>query len=65
MEKKIITGDMLIMEVVEANENAPEILLSFGMHCLGCAIAHQETVGEAAAVHGINLDDLLDALNNK
>ena len=63
MEKKIITGDMLIMEVVEANENAPEILLSFGMHCLGCAIAHGETVAEAAAVHGIELEVLLDALN--
>ena len=63
MEKKIITGDMLIMEVVEANENAPEILLSFGMHCLGCAIAHGETVGEAAAVHGIDVNELLDALN--
>ncbi|MBO5713611.1 MAG: DUF1858 domain-containing protein [Clostridia bacterium] len=59
----MITGDMLIMEVVEANENAPEILLSFGMHCLGCAIAHGETVAEAAAVHGIDLDVLLNALN--
>ena len=64
MEKKIITGDMLIMEVVEANENAPEILLSFGMHCLGCAIAHGETVAEAAAVHGIDLEVLLNALNS-
>ena len=63
MDKKVITGDMLIMEVVEANENAPEILLSFGMHCLGCAIAHGETLAEAAAVHGIELQELLDALN--
>ena len=63
MEKKVITSDMLIMDVVEANENAPEILLSFGMHCLGCAIAHGETVGEAAVVHGIDVNELLDALN--
>ena len=63
MEKKIITGDMLIMEVVEANENAPEILLSFGMHCLGCAIAHGETVGEAADVHGADLEKMLEELN--
>lgn len=63
MEKKIITADTLIMDVVEANENAPEILLGFGMHCLGCAIAHGETVGEAAAVHGIDVNELLDALN--
>ena len=61
----MITADTLIADVLNVNENAAEILIDFGMHCLGCAIAHQETVGEAAAVHGINLDDLLDALNNK
>ncbi|MBO4962630.1 MAG: DUF1858 domain-containing protein [Clostridia bacterium] len=61
----MITADTLIADVLNINENAAEILIDFGMHCLGCAIAHQETVGEAAAVHGINLDDLLDALNNK
>ena len=61
----MITADTLIADVLNINENAAEILINFGMHCLGCAIAHQETVGEAAAVHGINLDDLLEALNNK
>ena len=62
MEKKI-TKDTLIMEAVELNENAPEILLSYGMHCLGCAIAHGETIAEAAMVHGIDLEELLDKLN--
>ena len=62
MEKKI-TKDTLIMEAVELNENAPEILLSYGMHCLGCAIAHGETIAEAASVHGIDVNELLDALN--
>ena len=63
MEKKIITKDTLIIDVVEANENAPEILLSYGMHCLGCAIAHGETVEQAAAAHGIDLEELLASLN--
>ncbi len=58
-----ITADTLIADTLEINEKAPEILTSFGMHCLGCAIAHQETVGEAAMVHGIDLDKLLEALN--
>ncbi|MBR3804731.1 MAG: DUF1858 domain-containing protein [Clostridia bacterium] len=62
MEKKI-TKDTLIMEAVELNENAPEILLSYGMHCLGCAIAHGETIAEAAMVHGIDLEELLEKLN--
>ncbi|MBO5926135.1 MAG: DUF1858 domain-containing protein [Clostridia bacterium] len=63
MEKKTITKDMLIMQVVEANPNAPEVLLSYGMHCLGCAIAHGETLEEAAEVHGIDLEKLLNDLN--
>ncbi|MBO7215160.1 MAG: DUF1858 domain-containing protein [Clostridia bacterium] len=62
MEKKI-TKDTLIMEAVELNPNAPEILLSYGMHCLGCAIAHGETIAEAAEVHGIDVDELLAKLN--
>lgn len=63
MEKKIITENTLIMEAVEANPNAPEILLGYGMHCLGCAIAHGETIGEAAQVHSIDVNDLLRDLN--
>ncbi len=62
MENKI-TKDTLIMEAVELNPNAPEILLSYGMHCLGCAIAHGETIAEAAMVHGIDVEELLAALN--
>ena len=63
MEKKIITKYTLIMEAVEINENAPEILLSYGMHCLGCAIAHGETIEQAAEVHGIDVNELLNDLN--
>lgn len=63
MEKKIIDENTLIMEAVEANPNAAEVLMSFGMHCLGCAIAHGETIGEAAQVHGIDVKELISALN--
>ena len=62
MEKKI-TADTKIFDALEINPNAGEILMSYGMHCLGCAIAHGETVAEAAAVHGIELSELLNALN--
>ena len=33
------------------------------MHCVGCAIAHCETVAEAAEVHGIDINVMLDKLN--
>ena len=62
MEK--ITKDTIIADVIRINPNAGEILMSYGMHCLGCAIAHGETVGQAAEVHGADLDAMLEELNN-
>ena len=58
-----ITADTLISECIELNPNAAEILLSTGMHCIGCAMAHGETIAEAVAVHGEDLDALLAKLN--
>lgn len=62
-EKKVITEDTLIMDAVEINPDAADILMGYGMHCLGCAIAHGETIGEAAQVHGIDVSELLHSLN--
>lgn len=59
----MITKDMTIGEVVRMKEDAPEILMSFGMGCIGCPSAQAETVEDAANVHGLNLESLLDALN--
>ncbi len=58
-----ISKEMLIGELVEQFPDKAEILLNYGMHCLGCAIAHGETIEEAAEVHGINIDDLIADLN--
>ena len=58
-----ITKDTLIAECLQLNPNAAEILLGAGMHCFGCAMAHGETIEEAVAVHGEDLDQLLAKLN--
>ena len=63
MEQKI-TKDTVIADVIKINPNAGEILMSYGVHCLGCAIAHGETVGQAAEVHGADLNAMLEELNN-
>lgn len=59
----MITKDMTIGEVVNKDATKAAILMEFGMGCVGCPSAQAETIAEAAAVHGINLDDLLEALN--
>ena len=44
-------------------EAMADVLTSIGMHCLGCALAHGETIEQAAMVHGIDPDELLRMLN--
>lgn len=58
-----ITKDMLIREVLTARPDAAEILMSHGLGCVGCPGSQMESLEEAAAVHGMKLDDLLAALN--
>jgi hybrid cluster-associated redox disulfide protein len=58
-----ITKDMVIREIIQTKSEAAEILMAHGMGCVGCPGAQMETLEEAAAVHGMNLDHLLEALN--
>ena len=60
----MITKDMTIGEVIKLKKNAPEILMRFGMGCVGCPSSQAETIEDAAMVHGLSLEALLEALNN-
>lgn len=58
-----ITGDTIIADILKIKPEAAPILMSKGMHCLGCSIASGETLAQAAQVHGIPLEELLKELN--
>ena len=58
-----IRKDMLIGELVQADELIPQMLMAAGMHCLGCPASQMESLEEACAVHGINCDDLVSKMN--
>lgn len=58
-----IQKTITIGEIVRTYPQSPEILMRFGMGCVGCPSAQAETLEEAAMVHGINLEDLLQELN--
>ena len=60
-----VTKDTRIGELLEIDADVAPILLSIGMHCLGCPASQNETIEEAAAVHGVNVDELVKALNDK
>ena len=55
-------------QIGELLEKAPEkadILLEVGMHCLGCPASQMETLEEACAVHGIDVEEVLEMLNKE
>lgn len=58
-----VTKDMTIGEIVRMHPRHAETLMTFGMGCVGCPSAQAETLEEAAMVHGIDVENLLTALN--
>ena len=55
----------ILKDILNKNDNAEEILLSFGMHCLYCPCAQAETLEEACEVHDLDVEVVLKALNTK
>ena len=59
----MVTKEMLIGEIVEKGEQYAEVLLNAGMHCLGCPASAGESLEEACEVHGIDVNEVMEALN--
>ena len=59
-----VTKDMLNGQLIKLNPNIAPILMRAGMHCLGCPSAQMESLEEAAAVHGLDVDILVQQIND-
>ena len=56
--------NITIGELLEKAPEKAEILMEAGMHCLGCPASQAETLEEACEVHGIDVNELLEKINN-
>jgi hybrid cluster-associated redox disulfide protein len=65
MAEQYVNGKTLIGEIVTRYPEAIEILISIGMHCLGCPASRNESLEEACMVHGIPAEQVIDAINEK
>lgn len=65
MKNAVVNGKTLIGEIVNQYPEAVDILLSVGMHCLGCPASQAETLEDACFVHGLEAQPVIDALNAK
>jgi hybrid cluster-associated redox disulfide protein len=57
-----ITKDTIIADILEIAPDSAPLFFSIGMHCLGCAAAKGETLGEACEVHGVDFDEFYEQL---
>ena len=58
-----IKKDTIIGDILDVAPQTAPIFFSIGMHCLGCPASRGETVEQACMVHGVEVDELLAAVN--
>jgi hybrid cluster-associated redox disulfide protein len=66
MNKSSFTGDETIVDILLAVPESYEVLASYGLHCMGCPVAPEESLENGAASHGIRgraFEQLLEDLN--
>lgn len=58
-----ISKEMTMGEILSLDPEMANILVEAGMHCVGCPSHAFESLSDAAAVHGIDVEPLLAKLN--
>jgi len=58
-----VDKQMSIGQVLSIDRGTARIFMEFGMHCLGCPHATAESLADACAAHGANVDQLVEKLN--
>ena len=64
--KKVITKDTIIGDVLEINPKAAEVMFDYGLHCIGCFGGTMETVEQGAKAHGLSdekIEEMLEKIN--
>ncbi len=58
----LVTADMLVSDLITKHPLAAQFLMECGMGCIYCPASQMESLAEACAVHGIDGEEIVDAL---
>lgn len=61
----VVNRKTLIGEIVNQYPETAEVLLGIGMHCLGCPASQAESLEDACAVHAVDPESVIKAINDK
>ena len=59
-----VTKNTLIGQLLQIDPNIAAILMRAGMHCIECPSSQMESLEEAAMVHGMDVDVLVQQIND-
>ncbi|WP_411678141.1 DUF1858 domain-containing protein [Caproicibacter sp.] len=58
-----ITKQSLIGDILDLDESTAPFFMEMGMHCLGCPASRGESLEEACVVHGVDVEEMVQKLN--
>ncbi len=67
-KKQLITKEMTLGEVLIKYPSAVEIMLKYGLHCIGCHVAATESIEQGARGHGMGdeeIDEMVEEMNER
>jgi hybrid cluster-associated redox disulfide protein len=62
---EMVNEKTLVGEIVMKHPEACDVLMSIGMHCLGCPASQAESLEDACMVHGFEVAPVVDAINER
>ena len=65
-EIKKITKDSNLAEVVYKHPESEEVLMDYGLHCVGCIASVYDTIEAGAKVHGLSdkdIEEMVERIN--
>lgn len=59
-----VNKDSVIGDILDYDSTTAQYFLAMGMHCLGCPASRGESIEQACAVHGVDVNELIEQINN-
>lgn len=60
----MIDKELKIVDLLNQYPSAIPVLQKNGVGCLGCMLAHSETIGEGLTAHGLDVDAILKEIED-
>ncbi len=61
-QKKVITADTNVYELISEYPDSQEVLIEYGIPCASCHFSSYDTIGDSIAEFGIEEEDVRDML---